>query len=224
MLRASVLSHLQRHPESLLVIEEYDKADCASRALLRQVLDRGAVGNSSSAARSIVVLEANAGSLEMYKMLHAAESREALSPETAQRALKDIIYQRWVGEACEEAIDTQKLLSLVDAFVPFLPLERRHVREVIEALLRDRRTAGIRAAEFAALHWDDAVLELLTDKCEFEVGRNGTVLYATEGAKQGRIILSRHANAALRSLPPAPGAAVRLRATRAGGIFAERAA
>lgn len=38
-LRAAVLEHLRRSPQSLLVIEEYDKLDCATRAMLRQLIE-----------------------------------------------------------------------------------------------------------------------------------------------------------------------------------------
>lgn len=126
-LRASVLGHLQKYPESVLVIEEYDKVDCQSRSMLRQLLDKGISGNVS-AARSIIVLEANTGSSHMYKLLQKAGSRERLSPELAHRSLKDVLYSLWMADRCGEAIETQKMLSLIDAFVPLLPLERRHIR------------------------------------------------------------------------------------------------
>lgn len=37
-LRREVLGHLAAAPESLLVVEEYDKMDCAARGLWRQLL------------------------------------------------------------------------------------------------------------------------------------------------------------------------------------------
>jgi hypothetical protein len=44
-LRAAVLAHLSRHPDALLVVEEYDKLDCPTRGFLRQLLERGHGGN-----------------------------------------------------------------------------------------------------------------------------------------------------------------------------------
>ena len=45
LLRAAVLEHLSRHPDALLVVEEYDKLDCPTRGFLRQLLERGHGGN-----------------------------------------------------------------------------------------------------------------------------------------------------------------------------------
>lgn len=44
-LRKSILDHLHQHPEALLVIEEYDKLDCATRAVLRQFITAPASAN-----------------------------------------------------------------------------------------------------------------------------------------------------------------------------------
>jgi len=37
-LKSSLLSHLRSSPESLVVVEEYDKLDCDARGLWRQLL------------------------------------------------------------------------------------------------------------------------------------------------------------------------------------------
>ena len=44
-LTRSVLNHLHRYPEALLVIEEYDKLDCSTRAVLRQFITAPASAN-----------------------------------------------------------------------------------------------------------------------------------------------------------------------------------
>ena len=218
-LRGSLVRHFEKHPESVLVVEEYDKVDCASRGVLRQLLDKGATGNATF-TRSIVVLEANIGSAHMYKLLSAAPSREALSAEVAQRTLKDLLYERWLRDGCEEPVDTQKTLSLIDMYVPFLPLERLHVRAVLEAHLRERRERSVRARDFADLAWDDGVLDFLTERVEFEEE------HAIEGAREAPVVLSRHVSRALRRRPRtcddagAP-AAVRLRRTRRDTLEAE---
>ena len=46
-LRKTVLDHLHRYPESLLVIEEYDKLDCSARNVLRQLVTASASNNVS---------------------------------------------------------------------------------------------------------------------------------------------------------------------------------
>ena len=44
-LRKAVLDHLKHHEEALLVIEEYDKLDCSTRAVLRQFITAPASAN-----------------------------------------------------------------------------------------------------------------------------------------------------------------------------------
>ena len=46
-LRTAVLDHLRRAPTALLVIEEYDKLDCPTRAMLRQLIGSSRAGNTS---------------------------------------------------------------------------------------------------------------------------------------------------------------------------------
>ena len=193
--------------------------------MLRQLLDKGLTANSSF-TRSIIVLEANVGTLHMYKLLSEAPSREALSAETAQRVLKDVLYNKWLKDGCEELVDTQKTLSLVDLYVPFLPLERRHVRTVLEAHLLERRLRGVQAREFASLTWSSDVVDFLVERVEFEG------VHAIEGAKEAPVVISRHVSRALRKrlrvfesseatsnreAPPA----LRLRRTRDDTIVAE---
>jgi len=48
-LRSAVLDHLRRAPMSLLVIEEYDKLDCPTRAMLRQLIGSSRASNTSMA-------------------------------------------------------------------------------------------------------------------------------------------------------------------------------
>ena len=159
--------------------------------MLRQLLDKGMTSNSSF-TRSIIVLEANVGSVHMFRLLSESPSRAALSAETAQRLLKDVLYNKWLRDGCEEQVDTQKTLSLVDLYVPFLPLERDHVRMVLEAHLLERRRRGVRELEFANLTWSKDVLDFLVERVEFE-GE-----YAIEGAKEAPVVLSRHVSRALR--------------------------
>ena len=86
---------------------------------------------------------------------------QQVSAEDAQRVLKDLMFSAWRGreegnaassgadssggegsglrapaggraEACREArADTLKMLALVDFYLPFLPLERRHIEKCV---------------------------------------------------------------------------------------------
>lgn len=86
-----------------------------------------------------------------------------VSMEAAQRALKDLVFERWLDEACEPRADTLKSVGLVDFFLPFLPLERQHLVQLFDARLHERADA-MRRAEGAELAWAPEVTEFLTDK------------------------------------------------------------
>lgn len=158
--------HNASQTQSLLVIEEYDKADCATRAMLRQLLNRGAASDAASphARRSVVVLEANTGFNHLVALLSAAGGRRRLPFEAAHNALKDVVAEQWARDACESGEDRAKLLSLIDAFVPFLPLERGHVRELLGRELRRRAAGYERAGEVGSLEWDKGVPDFLLEK------------------------------------------------------------
>lgn len=49
LLRDAIIAHVAAAPESLLVVEEYDKLECESRALFRQLLENPQVANISMA-------------------------------------------------------------------------------------------------------------------------------------------------------------------------------
>ena len=45
LLRAALIEHVRNSPEALLVIEEYDKLDCATRGFFRQLLENARAAN-----------------------------------------------------------------------------------------------------------------------------------------------------------------------------------
>ena len=47
LLKAAIMEHVKYSPETLLVIEEYDKLDCQTRGLLRQLVDSPHSTNAS---------------------------------------------------------------------------------------------------------------------------------------------------------------------------------
>ena len=45
LLRAALIEHVRSYPEALLVVEEYDKLDCATRGFFRQLLENARAAN-----------------------------------------------------------------------------------------------------------------------------------------------------------------------------------
>ena len=39
LVKEAIMDHIKFHPQSLIVIEEYDKLDCRTRGLLKQLID-----------------------------------------------------------------------------------------------------------------------------------------------------------------------------------------
>lgn len=86
-----------------------------------------------------------------------------IAPEEAQRLLKDNVFSRWSSEQCEDRTDTLKMVGLVDFFLPFFPMERRHVGEILQMRLKERRLA-LQKEHNARLSWRPDVVPFLSDK------------------------------------------------------------
>ncbi|KAL4448497.1 hypothetical protein ABPG75_005716 [Micractinium tetrahymenae] len=215
-LRASLLEHLRQAPESLLVIEEYDKLDCPMRGFFRQLLENSQVANVTL-NRAIIVLESNLGYLELLDLLLKAGDRSRISPEQAQRVLKDMVFARWLTEGCEERSDTLKMVGLVSFFLPFFPLERRHIRQLFEMRLAER-AEELRAGRLGGLLWGAEVVDFLTDKVDFDGD------FPIEGAKEVATLMTRYASRPLRLWAATQQAAVDRQRKGGGGSKQQLAA
>lgn len=60
-------------------------------------------------------------------------------------------------------------MGLVDFFLPFFPLERRHIRQLFDMRLAER-SAALEAEGLAGLAWDEGVVDFLTAKVEARGG------------------------------------------------------
>ena len=71
-LRDALLDHLARFPESIVVVEEYDKMSCPARGMLKQLLDKGSHANATF-HRAVFVMEANVGFTQIKRKLDERE-------------------------------------------------------------------------------------------------------------------------------------------------------
>lgn len=78
--------------------------------------------------------------------------------------LKDLVFDLWRSDGCEERSDTLKMLALVDFYLPFLPLERQHIEKLFGTKLAERRKALVEGKEATNLTWDEDVVNFLTDR------------------------------------------------------------
>ena len=220
MIVSNLRAHLRRYPESVVVIEEYDKLPCEVRSVLRQLFDSGRVMQSTPSSRrkrrmrkqkkkrgavsrffwrrgddeeegvatknskgeeddeydddddgndtfedydvngekievlgnkAIFILEANAGFVHIHGAAEADRKRR-LGDESKKRdsereggnhvelsrALKNAMFTKWEKEHCEDFHDTVKVLSSIEYFVPFQPLDEDALKQIANAHLEYR--------------------------------------------------------------------------------------
>lgn len=86
-----------------------------------------------------------------------------MTAEAAQRMLKDLMFNIWSNNACEEPADIVKLLSLIDFYLPFFPLERDHIRSLFTLKLEKKRQELL-ADGSDLLNWNADVIDFLVSK------------------------------------------------------------
>lgn len=112
----------------------------------------------------MIILESNSGYLQLHELLQAAGHRGRVRAEEAQRVLKDLVFDLWRADGCEERSDTLKMLALVDFYLPFLPLERPHIEQLFRMKLKERSHALAESKQAAGLMWDEDIVSFLTDR------------------------------------------------------------
>jgi len=181
MLQKALLDQVSLHPQSFIVVEEYDKLDCHMRGFFRQILQGGKVGNQSL-GDSVVLLESNLGFSTLHRMLEDVPSgqREDIEMDRVQRALKDMVFTVWQKQQCEGFSDSQKLLRNIDFFLPFYPLERKHVEKLFAMRLDLFGETAL--SHGAVLTYNPSLIDFLVNKVEFD-GR-----YPIEGGKEANTV------------------------------------
>ncbi|KAK9834222.1 hypothetical protein WJX84_006633 [Apatococcus fuscideae] len=107
-LKAALVEHLNKSPQALIVIDEYDKMDCETQFMFRQLI-QGSHNAKLSMNRAIVVLESNAGFHELHQLLVKTKDRLKLNPEKVQRMLKEIVSQKWDATGCHDHASLWKM-------------------------------------------------------------------------------------------------------------------
>lgn len=82
--------------------------------------------------------------------------------EAAEQLLKDVVFDEWRKSDCEGYVDTLKLMGLIDVFLPYLPLGREHMPQLVQLSLKKLRS-GLRQ-QHIQLQWEPGVVDLLARK------------------------------------------------------------
>ncbi|CAG9464815.1 unnamed protein product [Pedinophyceae sp. YPF-701] len=193
--------HMQDYPESLVVLEEYDRMPCQARRVLRRLIDHGRALNAT-APRSIVILESNLG-LGLVQKLASGLRAGTVTREASQRALKELVFERWTGgdaagAQCQDDGgglgddgETARALSMVRHFVPFLPLDRDAVREIARMEL-DVWARELRQRVGLALSWPRELEAWIAARVEY-AGE-----FSVEGGREVAPLVTRYVSVAIR--------------------------
>lgn len=196
----SLEQHLRKFPAGVVAIEEYDRAGCSVRGLLRHLLDRGVAG-SAAAPRSTIVLEANTGWLAIARLANGTSPSRSTTISGAHGSIKSLMHKKWADDGCgESAVDTQRLLSLISNFVPFYPLREHSMREMATQLLKNRQSK-LSLEHGISLSWDMSVPRLLAQSVDYE---DGFAVEGAMGAQQVDKYVSRVVRSALEDSDAAP--------------------
>jgi len=85
------------------------------------------------------------------------------SAEAWQELLRGLVFSRWRAQGCEGYEDTLKMTSLVNFWLPYLPLGGSALRQLMERGLEARRSS-LAAAKRLELAWDPGVVDWLLSK------------------------------------------------------------
>ena len=151
----SLISRIRQEPFSVVLLDEFEKANSRVWDLFLQVFDDGrltdAQGNLADFRYSIIVLTSNLGATQ-----HRAGS---LGFTMAGGAFSEQQIQRAIGETFRP-----EFVNRLDRVVVFRPLSRTVMREILKKELRNvLQRRGFRNREWA-VEWEESALEFLLDK------------------------------------------------------------
>ncbi|KAF5828296.1 hypothetical protein DUNSADRAFT_17844 [Dunaliella salina] len=256
LVRNAIQEHMTNVKDAIVVIEEYHNLDCASRAMVRQLLDhpyqpQQVDGKKSSGlGRAIVLLESNHGTTELEGLMYNATKggKQQLSAKDADHVLRDAVFANWQSKpssssgngrsqqdgackggandrdedgscsadgsgdgrsgvggsvGCEGFMGDLRLTSHINFYLPFLPLQRPQVKELISRELLTWRGVlwnGWNGREYVEgkyvlMVWRPQVVDFLTDMVEFYGP------FSIEGAKQASTVCVRHIARHVRRCP-----------------------
>ncbi len=151
----SLVSRIRKQPFSVVLLDEFEKANSRVWDLFLQVFDDGrltdAHGNVADFRHSIIVLTSNLGATQ-----HRAASL-GFNPAGGEFSEQQIL--RVIGDTFRP-----EFINRLDRVVVFRPLSRMIMREILKKELRDvLQRRGFRNREWA-VEWEESALEFLLDK------------------------------------------------------------
>ncbi|MBI5045007.1 MAG: ATP-dependent Clp protease ATP-binding subunit [Candidatus Levybacteria bacterium] len=128
-LRGELTEKIHDHPNSLVLLDEFEKAHSSVANLFLQILDDGRLtdgrGNTVSFSNAIIIATSNAGA----NFIHDAIEKNVFLDSSFQKQLRSFLQANNIFKP--------ELLNRFDDIVVFRPLLKDDVRKVTEILLRD---------------------------------------------------------------------------------------
>ena len=143
---------VRRHPYSVILFDEIEKAHPDIMNLLLQILDEGKVndaqGRSVNFENTIICMTSNAGSSDKTTSLGFNKTEEEITKEKAMKALSDFLRPEF--------------MSRVDEIVVFNPLTKENYAEIAGLMLSEMKEPL--AEKGITFKFDKRVLNLIAEK------------------------------------------------------------
>lgn len=163
LVRNTILHALRRCEHSLFIFVDSHEFPPGVLDVLSEFADAGATNvNGIDYTRAIFVLQSNLCKAEINaavdEHLRAGKDREELSVRTMENVLRACVKRS------SEGISGLYRKHVVQ-YIPFLPLERKHVMQCIESYLHEVRDAGSHR-KWKSLSWSLDVVDFLADQMD----------------------------------------------------------
>jgi ATP-dependent Clp protease ATP-binding subunit ClpC len=153
---SSLASRIRQQPFSLVLLDEFEKADRHVWDLFLQVFDDGrltdAQGNTADLRNTIIILTSNLGARDAHatSMGFTQDRHPTYQPGEIAKAIEQTFRKEFVNR--------------IDRIVTFRPLSRETMRDILKhQLQKTLNRRGIRNRPWI-VEWDESATELLLDK------------------------------------------------------------
>ncbi|XP_038046480.1 torsin-1A-like isoform X2 [Patiria miniata] len=172
LLRSEVAAYTYSCPYQLFIFDEIEDMPEGLLDSLKPFIDYNVHLDNVDYRKAIFIFLSNTAAMEItqktYSHLSAGGNREKITLQEMEEVIEKTAY------SAKGAFNRSRLIDsyVISHFVPFLPLERQHVRECVRVALRKR--------SFSRRHMNDAIDQVM-DLLQFwpEVSK----LFALKGCK-----------------------------------------
>lgn len=141
-LREWVLGNVSRCPETMFIFDEVDKMPIGVLDALRPFMDHHSIIDGVDMSRALFVLLSNTGGKDIttktFEAWKLGQKREELRYADFENLILKGAFNEVGGLKKSAIIDR----SVIDLYVPFLPLEQQHIRMCARKELKNRAYEG----------------------------------------------------------------------------------